>query len=340
MTTHEKARPGFAPGTGGFTPPQKCWKSSTPNAGRQGTIPADTLDAMRNRLADYLAALGVELRKNGTRLVGRCPVHEDRSPSFAVFGASLETCGCHPCGFTGDVFKASRWLGRSSTFPEAVRDVASVLGIYVPQGTGSPATMSPRVKQAPAPRPPFRLSDADREKHHAARLAFSDALDSGTLDPLARELGIPSWALRWCAMGTSGLGWIGGKLAYLYPEGIKVRNPKGATPRFLWLAGKATVPWRSEWIRPETATVYLTEGESDCLALVAAGLESDPGKACVAIPGAEGFMPEWAAIFDGKRAVLCFDFDSKGREATAKVAAMLKGHAAEILTWKGPSRHE
>ncbi len=305
----------------------------------QGWIPEDTLAALRTRLADYLAVLGVELRKNGTRLVGRCPVHEDRTPSFAVFGASLETCGCHPCGFTGDVFKLSRWLGRSSTFPDAVRDVASVLGVYLPQSTGGSVTRAFTAKQAPAPRPPFKLSDADREKHHAARLAFSDALDGGTLEPLARELGIPSWALRWCAMGTSGLGWVNGKLAYLYPEGIKVRNPKGSTQRFRWLAGKATVPWRSEWIRPETATVYLTEGESDCLALVAAGLESDPGKACVAIPGAEGFKPEWAAIFDGKRAVLCFDFDRKGREATAKVAAMLKRHAAEILTWKGPAHH-
>ncbi len=305
----------------------------------QGWIPEDTLAALRARLADYLAALGVELRKNGTRLVGRCPVHEDRSPSFAVFGASHEACGCHPCGFTGDVFKLSRWLGRSSTFPDAVRDVASVLGVYVPQGTQAPATRPAKAKQAPAPLPPFKLSDADREKHHAARLAFSDALDGGKLEPLARELGIPPWALRWCAMGTSGLGWIKGKLAYLYPEGIKVRNPEGCTTRFRWEAGKATAPWRYEWIRPETATVYLTEGESDCLALVAAGLESDPGKACVAIPGAEGFKPEWAAIFDGKRAVLCFDFDRKGREATAKVAAMLKGHAAEILTWKGPARH-
>lgn len=308
-------------------------------ATKQSPIPADLLDAMRARLPEYLAAVGVEFRKQGNRLVGRCPVHDDRTPSFAVFGASLATCGCHPCGFTGDVFDASRWLGRSSTFPEAARDVASVLGIHLPQGTGSPATRPPQAKKAPATPAPFKLSAADREKHHAARLAFSDALDGGTLDPLARELGIPPWALRWCAMGTSGLGWIDGKLAYLYPEGIKVRNPKGSTPRFLWLAGKATVPWRSEWVRPTTSAVYLTEGESDCLALVGAGLESEPSNACVAIPGAEGFKPEWCATFAGKRVVLCFDLDAKGREATAKVAAMLRGHAAEILTWKGALRH-
>jgi len=308
--------------------------------GPQGWVPAELLESLRLRLREYLAVQGVELRKSGNRLVGRCPVHEDRSPSFALFGDRHEICGCHPCGFTGDVFAVSRWLGRSSTFPGAARDVASVLGVYLPQGTGSTATRSAPAKQAPVPRPPFKLNDADREKHHAARLAFSDALDDGTLDPLARELGIPIWAFRWCGMGASGLGWVNGRLAYLYPEGIKLRNPKGSTPRFLWLAGKATVPWRSDWIRPETVTVYLTEGESDTLGLVAAGVESDPGKACVAIPGAEGFLPEWAAFFTGKQAILCFDADPKGREATVKVAAMLKGHAAEIRSWKGPAGHE
>jgi hypothetical protein len=338
MIDHEKAAPRR---TRGRQEVESHRQIATATGKPQGWIPEDALAALRPRLADYLAALGADLRKQGSRLVGRCPVHEDRSPSFAVFGASLETCGCHPCGFTGDVFKLSRWLGRSSTFPEAAHDVASVLGVHLPQASASTATRPATAPQRPArkPEPPFKLSDADREKHHAARLAFSDALDGGKLEPLSRELGIPEWVFRWCGMGSSGLGWIGGKLAYLYAEGIKVRNREGCTPRFRWLAGKATAPWRSEWIRPETSTVYLTEGESDCLALVAAGLESDPSKACVAIPGAEGFKPEWASIFNGKRAVLCFDLDRKGREATATVAAMLTGHAAEILTWKGPARH-
>jgi hypothetical protein len=340
MSGCKKAPPRLEPGQGQGQKETNCGFSSTYPKRGQGTIPADTLNALRPRLAGFLSAVGVDLRRTGSRLVGRCPVHEDRSPSFAVFGASHKKCGCYPCGFQGDVFAVSQWLGRSSTFPDAVSDVAAVLGVNLPLGTPRAVTRPASTKREPAPSSPFKLADADREMHHAARLAFSDALDDGTLDPLAREFGLPPWALRWCAMGTSGLGWVNGKLAYLYPEGIKVRNLKGDMPRFLWKAGKATVPWRSEWIRHETATVYLTEGESDCLALVAAGLESDPSKACVAIPGAEGFMQEWAAIFDGKRAVLCFDLDSKGREATARVAAMLKGHAAEILTWKGPNRRE
>lgn len=46
----------------------------------------ESLDALRHRLPDYLAVRGMELRRNGTRLVGRCPNHDDANPSFAVFG--------------------------------------------------------------------------------------------------------------------------------------------------------------------------------------------------------------------------------------------------------------
>jgi len=92
---------------------------------------SETLDALRRRLPDYLAARGVEPRRMGARLVGRCPnpSHEDSNPSFAVFGANHEICGCYPCDFRGDVFALSQWLGHASTFPEAVADVAAVLGI-------------------------------------------------------------------------------------------------------------------------------------------------------------------------------------------------------------------
>ena len=107
----------------------------------------------------------------------------------------------------------------------------------------------------------------------------------------------------------------------------------------MWLTGKATAPWRMEWAsNPDVHTVYVTEGESDCLALIAAGVEADGTAACVASPGTS-FPRAWAPLFKGKRVVLCFDTDNAGRVATATVAAILKNHAAEILTWKGTAKH-
>jgi hypothetical protein len=323
----------------------KRWNQTIVSKTRlQPRFPDETVAELRHRLPDYLAALGVELRRQGNRLVGRCPNHEDRSPSFAVFGTRHETCGCFPCGFSGDVFSVSEWMGRSSTFPEAVRDVAAALGVYLPQVTAGtatrPATAPPR--PAKAPEPPFVLSPADKAVVDKARLRFSDAFHSGDpiIDRIAESLGLERETLRIAAWGSCGLGLacpIGSSeawLCYAYKDGLKWRNPHPkSTPRFRWIVGKATAPWRMGWVTDKTRTVYLTEGESDCLAMLAAGIEADGTTACVASQGTS-FPREWASLFRGKRVVLCFDGDNAGRAATATVAAILKGHAREILTWR------
>jgi hypothetical protein len=306
----------------------------------------ETLEALRARLPDYLEACGVELRRNGNRLVGHCPNHEDRHPSFAVF-ADGQACGCYPCGFSGDIFKTAQWLGRAGTFPEAVRHVASVLGIHLPGDDESrprPATAPATPKPRPKPEPP-QLTDEQRERIHAARLRFSDAFDDreATIEEIAASLGISNKTLRWAEHGDCGLAidnpdghppW----LCYAYPNGLKYRNPGKSGPRFLWLCGRATEPWRMGWARNSAVeTVFLTEGESDALALIEAGIEADGKTAVVASPGTS-FPHAWAPMFRGKRVVLCFDLDGPGIAAGATVAATLKGHAREILRWKGVGR--
>jgi hypothetical protein len=317
---------------------------------RKPRFDPETLASLRHRLPDYLQACGVELRRQGNRLVGRCPQHDDRTPSFAVF-PNGQNCGCFPCNFQGDIFAVSQWMGRAGSFVEAVQDAAAVLGYLLPRSTASTATRPAAPPQRPAkqPEPPHILSDADKEKIRLARLRFSDAFWAGDeiIDRIAASLGLPREALRHAAWGESGLGLacpIGSKahwLCYIYPNALKWRNPHPqTTPRFLWIVPKATAPWRMEWaLKPEVSTIYLTEGESDCLALIAAGIESDRTAACVASPGTS-FSREWVPLFTGKRVVLCFDLDPPGQAAAARIAAMLTGTAAEILTWKGTARHE
>jgi hypothetical protein len=165
-----------------------------------------------------------------------------------------------------------------------------------------------------------------------ARLAFSDAFDQGKLDDMARDLGFEPWVLRYVTKGQSGIGLIDAKLAYLYPHGLKVRNH--GHPRFLWKFGKAYSPWRFDLVKAETRTIYLAEGESDCMALVATGVEKESGVTCIASPGTS-FRQAWGPIFSGKRVILCFDLDEAGRVATQRTASILKPYAKEILTWRG-----
>jgi hypothetical protein len=322
---------------------QKQQNTVSGNAAGKRYFDPVTLADMRQRLPEYLAACGVELRRQGTRLIGTCPMHDDSHPSFAVFGPRLENCGCYPCGFTGDVFALAKWMGHAGNFPDAVRSVAARLGVYVSQKSTYPAAIRKAPHRATRqPDPHFTLSDSDLEKIHAARRAFSDAFHSGDeiIDRIAASLGFSRETLRLASSGSSGLGLANGWLCYAYPQGLKWRNPDSTGKhRFVWIAGKATVPWRIESaLKPEVPDVYLTEGESDCLALIEAGFEVGGNAACVASPGAS-FSRDWAPLFRGKRVILCFDPDQAGRAATARVAAMLKGNAAEILTWKGSSCH-
>jgi hypothetical protein len=238
------------------------------------------------------------------------------------------------------VFAVAEWLGRAGSFPEAVADVAAALGYSLPQGHAQSSQRPPQaqpqaVKQ---PEPPFELPEADKARIHAARLAFCNAFWSGepVIDEIADSLGLCRETLRLAGWGQSSLGLVNGWLAYVYPHGLKARNRDPlAKPRFLWIVGKALAPWRAEWIKPEVRTVYLTEGESDALALIETGLENDGTAAVIASPGTS-FSREWVPMFAGRKVVLCFDLDTAGQTAAAKVAGLLKGHAAEILAWKGP----
>ena len=252
-------------------------------------------------------------------------------------------CGCYPCGWQGDVFALAQWLGRAGTFPEAVRHVADVLG----RGVATTATTAPRKPKAPPPPPP-PLSEDEEQLLRDAVCNFSDAADGDTvlIHAIARSLGVSIKTLRHAAFG----GWLGlcegrvwkGRrlpvwLAYVYPSGLKWRRPSATTegPRFDVLFGHLAEPWRMPWaMRPEVQTVFICEGESDAIALIEAGAERDPSCAVVAAPGT-AFKAAWGPLFAGKRVVLCLDLDDAGRAATAKVAGILRPHAAAVLSWNG-----
>lgn len=63
-----------------------------------------TIAEIKNSI-DILAVVrsyGVELQKKGSYFTGRCPIHEDKKPSFAVY-PKTQTFKCYGCGSGGDV---------------------------------------------------------------------------------------------------------------------------------------------------------------------------------------------------------------------------------------------
>jgi DNA primase len=84
--------------------------------------------------ADIVKVVGhyVKLRKAGTNLIGLCPFHQEKTPSFAVHPVR-QIFHCFGCGVGGDVFKFVMLI-ENLGFPEAVERVAGVAGVTLPSG--------------------------------------------------------------------------------------------------------------------------------------------------------------------------------------------------------------
>ncbi|MFP4200728.1 MAG: DNA primase [Clostridia bacterium] len=69
----------------------------------------------------------VTLRKRGSNLVGLCPFHEERTPSFTV-SPDRQLFYCFGCGAGGDVFNFIMMI-EGMEFPEALRHLAERAGV-------------------------------------------------------------------------------------------------------------------------------------------------------------------------------------------------------------------
>ena len=76
----------------------------------------------------------VALKRRGRSLLGLCPFHNEKTPSFSV-DDERGFYHCFGCSAGGNVFKFLMEIERL-TFPEAVRKVAERYGIAVPEIAG------------------------------------------------------------------------------------------------------------------------------------------------------------------------------------------------------------
>ena len=82
-------------------------------------ITRDQIEAIKraNPIESIIAAYVDHLRWYGGRLVGRCPFHEDREPSFNIW-PETQSFYCFGCGAGGDVFTFLEKMN-GITFPQA-----------------------------------------------------------------------------------------------------------------------------------------------------------------------------------------------------------------------------
>ncbi len=134
----------------------------------------------------------VQLKKGGINLLGLCPFHNEKSPSFTV-SPTKQFYHCFGCGAHGS---AITFLieHTGASFPEAVRTLASAVGMSVPEENRSPSQKAASSRRREEISQHTQVLDL-AQKHYAAQLRDSPAAirylkERGLTGLVAKEFGL------------------------------------------------------------------------------------------------------------------------------------------------------
>jgi DNA primase len=310
----------------------------------------------------------VSLRKRGNDLIGLCPFHAERTPSFHVH-PDRGFFKCFGCGAGGDVFTFYQRL-ENLTFPEALRALAARAGVELePEPPGAARARSERetifaANEAAAAffhnslrlAPEGRAARAYCEQRGlvaATVEAFKIGYAPASWDALVRELqrgGIDAEvAVR------AGLIKRGQRGYYDFYRDRLMIPTRSTTGEVVAFGGRALGDDEPKYLNTSTTPVYtkgrglfaldrarraaakagsliVVEGYLDCIALHQAGFTH-----AVAALGT-AFTAEQAAELHkyAEQVFICFDADAAGSNAAAKsveilLAAGFTGYGVRIV---------
>ncbi len=95
-------------------------------------IPENVIEEIRQR-TDLVDVVGeyLSLERRGKNMVGLCPFHSEKTPSFTV-SPEKQLFHCFGCGASGNVFSFIMQMDNLS-FPEAARFLAGKAGVRIPE---------------------------------------------------------------------------------------------------------------------------------------------------------------------------------------------------------------
>lgn len=293
----------------------------------------------RNPIEEVVARHGVQLRRSGLHLSGRCPFHNDEHPSFVVYPetASFHCFGCRASGDVIDFVRRADGL----SFQEALERL-------------SDDSMLPRRN----PGPQERLSLDDRMILTAACAVYHEAL---LQTPKAlryleeRSIGLP--LVRRCRLGYSD-----GRSLRRYLQRRRMSLKRASQMGLLWrdggetMAGRVVIPelrgGQCIWMVGRTLDdahqpkyrglsmpkpilgyervrgrprVFVTEGAFDYLTGMSWGLS------ICALLGTQVRAERLVFLQRARRVLIVFDNDEPGREAASDLVRRL-GSRARIVT--------
>ena len=302
------------------------------------------------------------LKKAGGRYVGRCPFHDERTPSFSV-NAADKLYYCFGCGKGGDVVSFVRET-ENLDFVEAIEFLAERFRLQLEYEESSPAADDARRRRErlyavldqaatffeknlwdSAVGEPVRAYIASRglgeEIANEFRLGLSPgrglaakAKESGFVDSELRAAGLVNQRgndyfpprLMFPLADARGriIGFQARKLREDDPlRGKYVNSPEGE------LFHKSAILYGLHLARPSIAKedrAVVVEGNTDVIALRQAGLE--PVVASMGTALTEAHLRELKRLT--KRLYLCFDSDAAGEEATLRGMELAVGEGFDV----------
>jgi DNA primase catalytic core len=310
----------------------------------------------RTDIATYIGTY-VQLRKRGNDLVGLCPFHGEKTPSFHVH-PDRGFWKCFGCQKGGDVLSFAMELD-GLTFPDALRALARRAGIAVEEETPAAARVRGEREQIFAANELaasffhriFRLApEGEPARAYAARRGLSAA----TIEAFKIGFAPQSWDALLLELRGAGiapeLAAKAGLIKHSAERGTyydfyrnRLMIPTYAsTGEVVAFGGRALDDSEPKYLNTATTPVYtkgrglyalnvarraavasdslvVVEGYLDCIALQQAGFTN-----AVASLGT-AFTPEQAAELRkyAERIFVCFDADAAGNAATAKSIRVL-----------------
>ncbi|WP_434388831.1 DNA primase [Melittangium boletus] len=195
----------------------------------------------------------VELKKAGREFKGRCPFHQEKTPSFYVI-PEKRFYFCHGCRASGDAVSfVQRYLGK--TFIDAIRDLAREVGVDLEAAQDPGARERQQLKEA---------TDLAAEHFRAllwedeGRLAREYLQGRGISDDTARAFGL-GWApSAWTSLADKFT--KAGMIEWGLLAGLVSRRQKGEG-YYDFFRGRLIVPIRAPEGRPIAFGARLVEAQ-------------------------------------------------------------------------------
>ena len=311
----------------------------------------------------------ITLRRRGKTLVGLCPFHNEKTPSFTVY-PDTNSFYCFGCGAGGDVISFIRRIDNLD-YVEAVKTVAQMAGMSMPEDGYDDTLAKRRMRLLAANREAARFFNAclmDEKNRPALDYFLRRALTPATIRHFGLGYAPDSWHALTEHLRSKGFTYEEMTLANLvrrsdkngkanYYDNFRNRvmfpiiDLRGNVIAF---GGRVMDDSKPKYINTSDTPVYkksngvfalnfaknanenkllLVEGYMDVIALHQAGFTN--AIACLGT----AFTSEQANLLSryAEEIIICYDNDGAGREATQRALAVLgkTGLKLRVVTMSG-----